>query len=375
VRRPKAVWVNTGLAVLLAGAGLGAYLSIGDPPKAQLTAGRRVTVAAGTVTSTVGGTGNAASASSVGVDFAGSGGTLTALYVQPGQKVTAGQPLARIDTTSAQQTLQTAQAQLASAQAQYDQTANGATAVQRQKDQLAIRSAQLSLNAANSSLTEAKQQLATDTAQQNQLVAQAQADLRAGTGTQAQLSQAEQTRTATLAKDRQAITQAQQQVAGARTSSPQRLTATANATPTASAVAGRTPSWTAPRSRSRRPEGGRADLAEGSAGRHRDLGCPAGSSGGRRGWLGSGLVVGLGCGLVGLVVGVPRIRFRYLGFGLVGFGLVRSTRPAEPARPGAVCRPARAASFIVIADLAVDGDRANIAEADAASVRRAKTPR
>lgn len=238
MRRPKAVWVNTGLAVLLAGAGLGAYLSIGDPPKAQLTAGRRVTVAAGTVTSTVGGTGNAASASSAGVDFAGSGGTLTALYVQPGQKVTAGQLLARIDATSAQQTLQTAQAQLASARAQYDQTVNGATAVQRQKDQLAIQSAQLGLNAASSSLTEARQQLATDTAQQNQLVAQAQADLRAGTGSQAQLSQAEQTRTATLAKDRQAITQAQQQVAGAKNQlAQQKLTATANATPTTSAVA------------------------------------------------------------------------------------------------------------------------------------------
>jgi multidrug efflux pump subunit AcrA (membrane-fusion protein) len=238
VRRPKAVWVNTGLAVLLAGAGLSAYLSIGDPPRAETTRERTATAAKGTLTATVTGTGNAVSASQAGVNFAGSGGTLTAVYVKPGQKVTAGQKLARIDDTSAQQTLQTAQAQLASAQAQYDQTVGGGTAVQRQKDRLAVEAAQLSLRSANGALDTAKQQLATDTVQQNQLVAQAQAGLRSGTGTQAQVTQAEQTRANTLARDRQAITQAQQQVAGAKNQlAQQKLSALQNQHPTAASIA------------------------------------------------------------------------------------------------------------------------------------------
>jgi HlyD family secretion protein len=238
MRRPKPVWINTGLAILLTAAALAAYLSIGDPTQAQTNVGRNATAQIGTVTSTVTGTGNAASANQLGVNFVGSGGTLTAVYVQTGQKVTVGQPLARIDNTTAQQSLQTAQAQLASAQAQYDQTVGGATSVQRQKDQLAVQSAQLNLNSAKSTLANAKQQLATDTTQQNQLVAQAQAALKAGTGTQAQLTQAQQARTTTLNKDRQAITQAQQQVATSQNQVSQaQLTVTADNTPVAASVA------------------------------------------------------------------------------------------------------------------------------------------
>lgn len=71
LQKPKVVWVNTGLAVLLVGTG--------------------------TLTATVTGTGNVASASQDGVNFAGSGGTLVAVYVRSGQEVTAGQRLARID--------------------------------------------------------------------------------------------------------------------------------------------------------------------------------------------------------------------------------------------------------------------------------------
>jgi multidrug efflux pump subunit AcrA (membrane-fusion protein) len=238
VKRPRAVWVNTGLTILLAGAGLSAYLSIGDPSQAETTTGRTVTASQGTLTATVTGTGNAVSASQVGVNFAGSGGTLTAVYVKPGQKVTAGQKLARIDDTAARQNLQAAEAQLVSAQAQHDQTVSGGTAVQRRKDQLAIESARLSVRSANNTLATAKHQLAADTVQQNQLVAQAQLSLRSGTGTQAQLTQAEQTRTNTLAKDRQAITQAQQQVAGAKNQlAQQELTAEQNQNPTAASIA------------------------------------------------------------------------------------------------------------------------------------------
>ena len=238
MRRPRAVWVNTGLAILLGGSGLAAYLTIGDPPKAGTATTRRATAARGTLTATVSGTGNAQSASSVGVNFAGSGGILTAVYVRPGAKVTAGQQLARIDPTSAQQSLQTAQSQLASAQAQYDQTAAGATSLQRQKDRLAVQSAQLSVTAAKSSLAAATQQLSLDTAQQNQLVATAKANLKAGTGTAAQVTQAQQQQVSTLTRDRQSVTQAQQQVSTAANQlAQQRLAAIAAATVNPTALA------------------------------------------------------------------------------------------------------------------------------------------
>jgi len=237
VKRPKPWLVNTALGVGLVGAGLVAFFSIGDPTQAQTSTARRATAATGTLTASVSGTGNSQSASSTGVNFV-SAGTLSAVYVHVGQQVNEGQKLARIDAAVARQSLQTARAQLASVQAQYDQTVQGATTVQQQKDQLAVQSAQLSVNSAKNTLSNARQQLSLDTATQNQLVAAAEANLKAKTGTQAQVDQAKNARTSTLAKDRQAITAAQQQVASANNQlSQQKLTAAADSAPTAPALA------------------------------------------------------------------------------------------------------------------------------------------
>lgn len=349
----KPVWVNTGLAVLLAAAGFGAYLSIGDPPQAKTTAGRTATAATGTLTARVTGTGNAASASTATLNFAGAGGTLTAVYVQSGQKVTAGQKLARIDDTTARQNLQTAQAQLASAQTQYDQTVGGATSLQRQKDKLAVQSAQLNLRSANASLASAKKQLATDTAQQNQGVAQARTNLKNGTGTQAQLTQAEQTRTTTLAKDHQMITEAAQQVASAANQvASQKLAAEANNTPTQAAIAQAGAQLTNAKvalAQARRaldqtvltaPQAGSVVSISGRVGQTVSGGGSSASASSTG--SGSATTSGSGAGSGGVT-----------GTGATGGGSSSGTSSA----------------FIVIADLATMTVTANIAEADAAAVK------
>jgi multidrug efflux pump subunit AcrA (membrane-fusion protein) len=75
---------------------------------------RTVAVTRATVTSSVTGSGNAASSVSTPVSFQ-TAGTVTAVNVKPGDTVTSGEVLATIDPTSARSTLQTAKDQLAGA--------------------------------------------------------------------------------------------------------------------------------------------------------------------------------------------------------------------------------------------------------------------
>ena len=58
LRRPRAVWVNTALAVLLVAAGAGAWLSIRDPGTTATVATRTTTVSRGAVTASGSGSGS-----------------------------------------------------------------------------------------------------------------------------------------------------------------------------------------------------------------------------------------------------------------------------------------------------------------------------
>jgi macrolide-specific efflux system membrane fusion protein len=118
-RRRRAALINSVLGVVvLAGAG-GAYAAVnsGDGRSSSGAGGARVvSVAKGTVLATVSGSGTLASPSDAGVDFT-TGGTLTEVDVKPGDKVTKGQVLAKVDPTDAKETLQQDQATLTAAQA------------------------------------------------------------------------------------------------------------------------------------------------------------------------------------------------------------------------------------------------------------------
>ncbi|MFE2143925.1 biotin/lipoyl-binding protein, partial [Streptomyces sp. NPDC059456] len=116
-RRRRAVLINSALGVaVLAGAG-GAYAAVtggGDGPARG--GARTVAVTKATVLATVSGSGSLSSPSDAGVNFT-TGGRLTEVDVKPGDKVTKGQQLGKVDPTAASETLAQARAALTAAQA------------------------------------------------------------------------------------------------------------------------------------------------------------------------------------------------------------------------------------------------------------------
>ncbi|MCX5387129.1 efflux RND transporter periplasmic adaptor subunit [Streptomyces sp. NBC_00083] len=124
-RRRKAVLINSVLGVaVLAGAG-GAYAAVTSHDSAPARSdAKSVTVTKGTVLATVSGSGSLASPSDAGVNFT-TGGKLTAVDVKPGDKVTAGQVLGKVDATAARETLAQDEASLTAAQANLTKVQEG----------------------------------------------------------------------------------------------------------------------------------------------------------------------------------------------------------------------------------------------------------
>ena len=117
-RRRRAVLLNSLLALgLLAGVGA-AYAAVGPGGSGTKSTASTTTatVQRGTVLATVSGSGSLISPSDAGDSFV-TGGTVTAVRVQAGDKVTKGEVLAEVDPTTADATLAQAQAALVSAQA------------------------------------------------------------------------------------------------------------------------------------------------------------------------------------------------------------------------------------------------------------------
>lgn len=127
-RRRKSVLLNAVLATALLAVGGVAWATVaqGSSSTGSTAATRTATVQRGTVLATVSGSGTLTSPSDAGVNFT-TGGTLTEVDVTAGQKVSAGQVLAKVDPTSANETLANDQAQLTAAQANLTQVEAGQT--------------------------------------------------------------------------------------------------------------------------------------------------------------------------------------------------------------------------------------------------------
>ncbi len=104
--------MNAALGTLLVGAAVGAYLTVGTP-STQSTAPRTAQSARGVVLSSVSASGNLQAPTSIAVNFK-AGGQLVSVNVKPGQHVVAGQILGRVDPTSAQLAVRSAEASLRS---------------------------------------------------------------------------------------------------------------------------------------------------------------------------------------------------------------------------------------------------------------------
>ena len=114
----------------------------GNPtiPTYTLTAARL-----GTISKTVSGTGQVEGQSQVNVTPQGSGGQVTAINVAPGQMVRQGQTLVTLNDQTALSSLDQAQANVASAQANYDKVVEGLTPEEIAADQATVTNATQSL--------------------------------------------------------------------------------------------------------------------------------------------------------------------------------------------------------------------------------------
>lgn len=146
---------------------------------------RTAVVARGAVTQTVAVSGSVNAAGQVRLNFK-TGGRLAEIYVAPGQQVTPGQPLARLDTTDLIVSLNQAQANVGSAQANYERTIAGASG-----EDLAI--ARQSVDNAQKSLGETQKTTQNDIVSAQQALAKAQTNYVAAKNNFAILSSAVQT--------------------------------------------------------------------------------------------------------------------------------------------------------------------------------------
>ena len=169
----------------------------------------------GTIVSSVSISGSVASSSVNELSF-GTSGTVTAVNVAVGDKVTKDQVLATIDDSALQVQIQAAQANLESAQARLttDQAGPTADTIAAAKDQ--VNQASLQLATAKTSLS--------DTEAQNALnIQQAQAALDAARATLASDTATLPAGDPQLAKDQQAVTNAQSALSAAQVKATQSL--------------------------------------------------------------------------------------------------------------------------------------------------------
>jgi multidrug efflux pump subunit AcrA (membrane-fusion protein) len=170
-----ALVLNALLAAGVAALGVYAYTTLGSSGSAS-AATRTATVQRGVVLTSVSASGAVASAGDVAANFQ-TGGTLTQLLVKQGQHVAKGQVLARIDSLSARQAAQEAEAGLATAKGRLQQTVSPLNAQEKQQLTLSNDQAAESVRTATVSLSDAEAQAAHDLAQAKLALTQAKAQL------------------------------------------------------------------------------------------------------------------------------------------------------------------------------------------------------
>jgi multidrug efflux pump subunit AcrA (membrane-fusion protein) len=220
--------INSGLAVLLAGAAAVAYFEVGSNDTASASSFTRdATVETGTVLAQVSASGNLALAAQSSLAF-GAAGKVTAVDVTVGQTVTAGQTLATIDPTSADLALTEAKEQLTVAQDNLAKAQNGPTSQQQAvdndqlaSDEQAITTAQDNLNAEEALPTSCPSSSSKDGSSGESTTgcstpAQLQQDENALTAAENQLQSTKDQQAltnyvdpSTIAQDQEAVTQAQ----------------------------------------------------------------------------------------------------------------------------------------------------------------------
>src|SRR2546426_9086144 len=135
-------WPGRIFAVALVGimAGGAAFVSRANAPAAKTELSTQA-VTKGSVIQSVAVSGSVAAMNQTKMTFK-STGKISDIYVSVGQQVTAGQPLAKLDTTDLEAALAQAQANLVTAQNNYGRTASTSGDAQRSLDQARQQAAQ-----------------------------------------------------------------------------------------------------------------------------------------------------------------------------------------------------------------------------------------
>src|SRR5260370_418883 len=125
--RRRSLWINGPLAAAIVVVAVVSYASVGAGGASA--APQTTLVARGTVLATVSASGTLQPPRNLGLSFY-TGGRVTAIYVRAGQRVHAGQALARVSARSSRQGLATAKASLAAAEAALASAEQGQTSAQ-----------------------------------------------------------------------------------------------------------------------------------------------------------------------------------------------------------------------------------------------------
>ncbi|HYL41069.1 MAG TPA: biotin/lipoyl-binding protein [Candidatus Binatus sp.] len=179
---------------------VGGALWFANPFGSQAAKPVTATATTGTIVSSVSISGTVASSTVKELSF-GTSGTVTAVNVAVGDKVTSGEVLASVDPSAYDVQLETAQANLAAAQAKLTTDVAGPTAA-------TIASARDSVSQASLQLSQAEQSLADTKAKNAQSIAQAEATLSAAQATLATDQAASPPDPAQVAKDQAAVASA-----------------------------------------------------------------------------------------------------------------------------------------------------------------------
>lgn len=175
LRKATVLNVFIGVAVLVALAMIVLTVTVDDTQEASSAS--TVKLDTGNVTASISASGNVEASSTVEVSFEGASGIVREVLVKKGQRVHKGQALARVDTKSARQSLDSARSQLASAEASYLTATQGQTSQERARDAVSIDVAQKSVNSAKVALRGAQRTYALDMRQQNAAVSRAEASV------------------------------------------------------------------------------------------------------------------------------------------------------------------------------------------------------
>jgi multidrug efflux pump subunit AcrA (membrane-fusion protein) len=156
-RRKRRFLVIGAAVVLLAGLATGLTLAFtgGSPATGLVISSEVVKVTTGTIKQTVATSGTLEPATEADLNF-GVSGTVTAVDVNAGQVVTAGQVVATVGTTALTSEVEAAQANLSAAQARLssDEAAGGST-TEIDSDEASVTSAESSLTTAQTNLADA----------------------------------------------------------------------------------------------------------------------------------------------------------------------------------------------------------------------------